>query len=47
MQQMYPQSAYETNFYSFSVKNAQNHRFFDLYLPRTEIWAYNIESGVW
>uniref|UniRef100_A0A674N681 Kelch domain containing 2 n=1 Tax=Takifugu rubripes TaxID=31033 RepID=A0A674N681_TAKRU len=28
-------------------KNAQNHRFFDLYLPRTEIWAYNIESGVW
>ncbi|CAG10413.1 unnamed protein product, partial [Tetraodon nigroviridis] len=28
-------------------KNAQNHRFFDLYLPRNEIWAYNIESGVW
>ncbi|XP_056248765.1 kelch domain-containing protein 2-like [Seriola aureovittata] len=28
-------------------KNAQNHGFFDLYLPRTEIWTYNMESGVW
>uniref|UniRef100_A0A3P8V2M9 Kelch domain containing 2 n=1 Tax=Cynoglossus semilaevis TaxID=244447 RepID=A0A3P8V2M9_CYNSE len=28
-------------------KNAQNHGFFDLYLPRNEIWAYNMESGVW
>ncbi|XP_029937914.1 kelch domain-containing protein 2 [Myripristis murdjan] len=28
-------------------KNAQNHGFFDLYLPRVEIWAYNMESGVW
>lgn len=28
-------------------KNSQNHGFFDLYLPRNEIWAYNMESGVW
>ncbi|KAA8582076.1 hypothetical protein FQN60_008816, partial [Etheostoma spectabile] len=28
-------------------KNAQNHGFFDLYLPRNEIWTYNMESGVW
>ncbi|XP_028293413.1 kelch domain-containing protein 2 [Gouania willdenowi] len=28
-------------------KNPQNHGFFDLYLPRNEIWAYNMESGVW
>uniref|UniRef100_A0A3B4WKU8 Kelch domain containing 2 n=1 Tax=Seriola lalandi dorsalis TaxID=1841481 RepID=A0A3B4WKU8_SERLL len=25
-------------------KNAQNHGFFDLYLPRTEIWTYNMET---
>ncbi|KAI4804852.1 hypothetical protein KUCAC02_026464 [Chaenocephalus aceratus] len=28
-------------------KNAQNHGFFDLYLPKNEIWTYNMESGVW
>uniref|UniRef100_A0AAQ4R949 Kelch domain containing 2 n=1 Tax=Gasterosteus aculeatus aculeatus TaxID=481459 RepID=A0AAQ4R949_GASAC len=28
-------------------KNAQNHGFFDLYLPRNEIWIYNMESAVW
>lgn len=28
-------------------KNAQTHGFFDLYLPRNEIWTYNMESGVW
>ncbi|CAI5696247.1 kelch domain-containing protein 2 isoform X2 [Oreochromis niloticus] len=28
-------------------KNAENHGFFDLYLPRNEIWTYNMESGVW
>uniref|UniRef100_A0A1A8NJ80 Kelch domain containing 2 n=1 Tax=Nothobranchius rachovii TaxID=451742 RepID=A0A1A8NJ80_9TELE len=28
-------------------KNAQNHGFFDLYLPRSEIWTYDMESGVW
>uniref|UniRef100_A0A665WBH8 Kelch domain containing 2 n=1 Tax=Echeneis naucrates TaxID=173247 RepID=A0A665WBH8_ECHNA len=28
-------------------KNAQTHGFLDLYLPRTEIWTYNMESGVW
>uniref|UniRef100_A0A8C9Z5P2 Kelch domain containing 2 n=1 Tax=Sander lucioperca TaxID=283035 RepID=A0A8C9Z5P2_SANLU len=28
-------------------KNAQNHGFFDFYLPRNEIWTYNMESGVW
>uniref|UniRef100_A0A3Q3R4H0 Kelch domain containing 2 n=1 Tax=Monopterus albus TaxID=43700 RepID=A0A3Q3R4H0_MONAL len=28
-------------------RNAQNHGFFDLYLPRNEIWTYNMESGVW
>lgn len=28
-------------------KNAQNHGFFDLYLPRNEIWTYNMESGLW
>uniref|UniRef100_A0A8C6Q0D8 Kelch domain containing 2 n=1 Tax=Nothobranchius furzeri TaxID=105023 RepID=A0A8C6Q0D8_NOTFU len=27
-------------------KNAQNHGFFDLYLPRSEIWTYDMESGV-
>lgn len=33
--------------YSPLYKNAQNHGFFDLYLPRNEIWTYNMESGVW
>lgn len=28
-------------------KNAQNNGFYDLYLPRSEIWTYNMESGVW
>uniref|UniRef100_A0A8C6WFE5 Kelch domain containing 2 n=1 Tax=Neogobius melanostomus TaxID=47308 RepID=A0A8C6WFE5_9GOBI len=28
-------------------KNAQNHGFFDLYLPRNEIWMYSMETGVW
>ncbi|XP_014325109.1 kelch domain-containing protein 2 [Xiphophorus maculatus] len=28
-------------------KNGQNHGFFDLYLPRNEVWTYNMESGVW
>uniref|UniRef100_A0AAQ5ZMH7 Kelch domain containing 2 n=1 Tax=Amphiprion ocellaris TaxID=80972 RepID=A0AAQ5ZMH7_AMPOC len=28
-------------------KNSQNHGFFDLYLPRNEVWTYNMESGVW
>lgn len=28
-------------------KNAQNHGFFDLYLPRNEVWMYSMETGVW
>ncbi|KAJ3613886.1 hypothetical protein NHX12_020130 [Muraenolepis orangiensis] len=28
-------------------KNAVNHGFFDLYLPRNELWEYNMETGVW
>lgn len=28
-------------------KNAQSLGFLDLYLPRNEIWAYNMETGVW
>ncbi|KAJ0063299.1 hypothetical protein NL108_015778 [Boleophthalmus pectinirostris] len=28
-------------------KNAQNHGFFDLYLPRNEIWMYSMETGEW
>uniref|UniRef100_A0A3Q2PCK8 Kelch domain containing 2 n=1 Tax=Fundulus heteroclitus TaxID=8078 RepID=A0A3Q2PCK8_FUNHE len=28
-------------------KNGQSHGFFDLYLPRNEVWTYNMESGVW
>ncbi|XP_014873027.1 kelch domain-containing protein 2 [Poecilia latipinna] len=28
-------------------KNGQNHGFVDLYLPKNEVWTYNMESGVW
>lgn len=35
------------NIFSFMNKNSRNHGFFDLYLPRNEIWTYNMVSGVW
>lgn len=34
-------------FFIFMYKNSRMHGFFDLYLPRNEIWTYNMVSGVW